>query len=77
MNQAFFKRVWVTEKGLVGWGYNEPFQTLMIRHGKPAVPVAEAVPHEALDFDSDGRSTYQRRGPGFRARTSRLHLLGS
>ena len=29
MNQAFFKRVLVTEQGVVGWEYNEPFATLM------------------------------------------------
>ncbi len=28
MNQAFFKRVLVTEEGVVGWEYNEPFATL-------------------------------------------------
>ena len=33
MNQAFFKRVWVTEDGVVGWEYNEPFATLMAFHG--------------------------------------------
>ena len=32
MNQAFFKRIWVTEDGIVGWEYNEPFATLMRRH---------------------------------------------
>ena len=36
MNQAFFKRVWVTEDGVVGWEYNEPFDILMTRHGRPS-----------------------------------------
>jgi hypothetical protein len=33
MNQAFFKRVWITEEGVVGWEFDEPFATLMRRHG--------------------------------------------
>jgi site-specific DNA recombinase len=36
MNQAFFKRVWVTEDGVVDWEYNSPFDQLMARHGKPS-----------------------------------------
>jgi site-specific DNA recombinase len=45
MNQAFFKRVWVTEEGVVAWDYNEPFATLMRRHGIPE-------PHLIVEYSS-------------------------
>lgn len=32
MNQAFFTKVWVTEDGVVGWEYNQPFASLMRKH---------------------------------------------
>jgi hypothetical protein len=33
MNQAFFKRVWVTEDGVVGYEFSEPVASLMKAHG--------------------------------------------
>jgi site-specific DNA recombinase len=33
INQAFFSRILVTEDGVVGWEYNEPFALLMAAHG--------------------------------------------
>jgi hypothetical protein len=36
INQAFFSRILVTEEGVVGWEYNEPFATLMDAHGAPS-----------------------------------------
>ena len=36
INQAFFARVLVTEEGVVGWEYNEPFALLMSAHGAPS-----------------------------------------
>ena len=35
MNQAFFKRIWVTEDGVVGWEYNAPFAGLLRKHQAP------------------------------------------
>jgi hypothetical protein len=32
MNQAFFTRVLVTEDGITGWEYNQPFALLMAAH---------------------------------------------
>jgi hypothetical protein len=45
MNQAFFKRILVTEDGVVSWEYNEPFAILMRSHGAPE-SVAEPVATE-------------------------------
>ena len=75
MNEAFFKRVWVTEEGVVGWEYNQPFEALMTRHGKPALMVAPEVAGDTIPYDGDLRSAYQRRGPGRMTRS--LPLLGS
>ena len=63
-NQAFFKRVWVTEEGVVGWEYNQPFEALMTKHGKPARLVSPEIAGDLIQFDADPRSAYQRRGPG-------------
>jgi site-specific DNA recombinase len=63
MNRAFFNRVWVTERGVVGWQYNEPFNTLMTRHGKPAdlVIVAESPSNDGIEEPS---GSYERQSPG-------------
>jgi site-specific DNA recombinase len=63
MNQAFFSRVWVTEKGVVGWEYNEPFKSLMVRHGKPADLLVVSWP--APETAPESRSgPYERESPG-------------
>jgi hypothetical protein len=36
MNQAIFNKIWVTEDGVVGWEYNEPFKLLLTLHDRPA-----------------------------------------
>ncbi len=69
MNQAFFKRIWVTEEGVVGWEYNEPFASLMRRH-RAKEPIFSA---EVQSIASDERwrprqASYERRSPGHRAR---------
>jgi hypothetical protein len=48
MNQAFFNKVWVTEDGVVGWDYNQPFATLMEAHGAivTKLPVMASVAPE-------------------------------
>jgi site-specific DNA recombinase len=70
MNQAFFKRVLVTEDGVVGWEYQEPFSTLMSAHSPtPHVAATLLIEHED---DQSGQAEdhhhslglYQRRRPG-------------
>jgi hypothetical protein len=73
MNQAFFKRVWVTEEGVVGWEYNEPFGTLMGRHGAPGPQVVieyHRSPQSAADDDLEAALNREitRRSPGRWAR---------
>jgi site-specific DNA recombinase len=65
MNQAFFKRVLVTEEGVVDWEYNQPFATLMQAHGAPttkAIVVTDPIAASA----TAGKKTrgYERRSPG-------------
>lgn len=77
MNQAFFQRVWVTEKGVVGWEYNQPFQTLMTRHGKVPKVIFPTSLEESLARETDQRSghdgrnshtkSYERRSPSHAA----------
>ena len=68
MNQAFFRAIWVTEEGVVGWEYNEPFATLLHAHGAPEPRlIAEYEPDaktQAEDsFETDEQSL-RRRSPG-------------
>jgi site-specific DNA recombinase len=64
MNQAFFKRIWVTEDGVVGWEYNEPFASLMRKH-QAVEPIFTAQPvKKASETTSEPRRTrYERRSP--------------
>ncbi len=61
MNQAFFKRVWVTEEGVVGWEYNEPFKLLMAIHGAPGLPRGPESPKRNLEGLSGHSRGYERR----------------
>jgi site-specific DNA recombinase len=75
MNQAFFKAVWVTEDGVAGWEYNEPFATLMRAHGsKEPILTIEYKPSpgsKADDaFQTDSDQPLYRRSPGRWARAS-------
>ncbi len=69
MNQAFFHRVWVTEDGVVGWDYNEPFATLMSAHGAtvtklpPTVAAPAEKPNRPASNNVVDLGAYQRRRP--------------
>jgi hypothetical protein len=68
-NQAFFKRVWVTEEGLVGWEYNEPFATPMRAHKAPEPVVGAALELSKRSERGTARSasyarSNRRRAPG-------------
>ncbi len=54
MNQGFFHRIWVTEDGVVGWDYNEPFATLMSAHGVTARQVPGGILGASFDVREDG-----------------------
>ena len=69
MNQAFFARVLMTEVGVVGWEYNQPFALLM---GLREV-AKEVAADNRRRWDTprtNGRSIrgYQRRSPSLLAR---------
>ena len=71
MNQAFFKRIWVTEDGIVGWEYNAPFASLMRKH-QAAEPIF-TVNSAAMTMPRQGsneprRSRYERTNPARRVR---------
>jgi site-specific DNA recombinase len=74
MNQAFFKKVWVTEDGVVGWEYNEPFATLLRAHGAPEFHlIVEHQPDARTEAEENFTpetpdATYYRRSPGRWAR---------
>ena len=75
MNQAFFKKIWVTEDGVVGWEYNQPFAVLMGAHQAPEpILVVEYQPTartEADDlFEAEHDRPHYRRSPGRWARAS-------
>ena len=46
MNQAFFKKVCVTEEGVTSWEYEEPFASLMRRHRAPE-------PHLIVEYEAN------------------------
>ena len=50
--RAYRKKVWVTEDGVVGWEYNEPFATLLRAHGAPEF-------HLIVQHEADGRTEAQ------------------
>lgn len=65
MNQAFFRKVWVTEDGVVGWEYNAPFANLMRAHGAVEPIFTVELPPDTTNQSRHRRSTrYQRRSPG-------------
>jgi site-specific DNA recombinase len=73
MNQAFFKRIWVTEDGIAGWEYNEPFATLMRRHGASEPHVITEYQRSPQSEADDRLETFlnqeiTRRSPGRWAR---------
>ena len=75
MNQAFFNRVLVTEEGVVGWEYNEPFTTLMEAHGAPVTKrEAERKTGQASAL---GRRSYERKRPGRGAGALELAFFGA
>ena len=37
---------------IVGWEYNQPFEALMTRHGKPALMVAPEVAGDPVSSDA-------------------------
>jgi site-specific DNA recombinase len=68
MNQAFFERVWVTEDGVVGWEYQQPFATLMAAHGQPVLSMPTTVKDNAPTTSNSSSTvvslvTYQRKRP--------------
>jgi site-specific DNA recombinase len=67
MNNAFFKKILVTEDGVVGWEYSEPFAALMAAHGAGSY----GMPEEGVELEpceerdsGVGSSAGQRRHPG-------------
>ncbi len=75
MNQAFFKKVWVSEDGVVGWQYNRPFAALMRAH-QASEPILVESYEATAQIEADeafgaksGRPHY-RRSPGRWARAS-------
>jgi site-specific DNA recombinase len=67
MNQAFFKKVWVKEDGVVAWEFNEPFATLLRAHKVPEPVVVEEYETDELDdeYEADREpGAYYRRSPG-------------
>ncbi len=80
MNQAFFKRIWVTEDGIAGWEYNEPFATLMRRHGASEPHVIVEYQRSPQSEADDRLETFlneeiTRRSPGRWARASLSQCL--
>jgi site-specific DNA recombinase len=71
MNQAFFNRVLVTEEGVVGWEYNEPFAALMETHAGPhgtlPAPGTSSDKPPTTDAAPQRLWSYERRGPGLAA----------
>lgn len=68
MNQAFFRRIWVTEEGVVGWDYSDPFATLMAVHGAPVECFPVGVPtvfEPPVDDRTKNDRVYLRRSPGW------------
>jgi hypothetical protein len=65
MNQAFFKRIWVTEDGVVGWEYNAPFSGLLRKHQAPEpIFTAEPVVANARPRRTEPiRTRYERKSP--------------
>ncbi len=47
MNQAFFKYIQVTEDGIIGWEYTQPFALLMAAHGTGG-PIIDGTSHTTL-----------------------------
>ncbi len=76
MNQAFFKRVLVTEDGVVGWEYSEPFATLMEAHGAPLARPA-AQPDSAPKAKAPRRRGYERKRPDRWAGALELAFFGA
>ena len=75
MNQAIFRAVWVTETGIVGWEYNQPFATLMRAHGalepRLIVEYQLSAQTEADDtFQTTSDRPHYRRSQGRWARAS-------
>jgi site-specific DNA recombinase len=73
MNQAFFHAIWVTEEGVVGWEYNEPFATLLRAHRarEPRLTVEyQPTTRTRADdaFEVSTAQTLYRRSPGRWAR---------
>jgi site-specific DNA recombinase len=70
MNRAFFEAIWVTEEGVVGWEYNEPFATLLRAHraSEPRLlirytPTKQSQADDAFEAEN-GSGTCYRRSPG-------------
>jgi site-specific DNA recombinase len=71
MNQAFFSKIWVTEDGVVGWEYQEPFASLLRRHQAKEPIFITGEQEIPRDERSRPRQIhYQRRSPGHEARAS-------
>jgi site-specific DNA recombinase len=51
INQAFFRKIWVTEDGVAGWDYNEPFATLLAAHGAKVHVIPHAMAPTAKKAD--------------------------
>jgi hypothetical protein len=66
MNQAFFKAIWVTEDGVVGWEYNRPFAASVHADGARE-PTFGSVLSATKSWRKAG---YERRSPGQVARAS-------
>ena len=56
MSQAFFKKVWVKEEGVVAWEFNEPFATLLRAHRVPEPVVVETCESSEVDDRFEGRT---------------------
>jgi hypothetical protein len=67
MSQAFFRAIWVTEDGVVGWEYNQPFAALVHAHGAREPIFGAVALHEAK---SRRKAGYEGRSPGRMARAS-------
>ena len=72
INQAFFSKILVTEEGVVGWEYNQPFALLMAAHGAPDTThvLKPASPTSGSKARTVGlnRRPYQRKRPSLLAR---------
>ncbi len=73
LNQAFFKRILITENGVTQWEYNEPFATLMAAHGaaegrglqnQHRTAQADEDPSEFSGANEPGSTSYYRSPPG-------------